>query len=271
VSSLAVQVLATLPGGTGGAVGVPTAQSAAGVPTTLQAQFLVFLQAQHRLQTLASAEVLGTVGFAVSVGVVTFFAPCAYPLLPGYVGYYLGQEHATVRGAALRGAAAAGGALVTLGAVAAVILTAGQAVVSRIVHLEPIVGLGLVGLGVLTLSGRAPEVRVLLPERSASVSGFAVFGAVYALAAAGCVIPAVLAVVTAALALPPAGTAVAFGGYALAVAAPLAVVTLLAAAGSDLLRRAGGHVGTIQQLAGVIMIVAGVWQIVRSALFLGWV
>jgi cytochrome c-type biogenesis protein len=223
------------------------------------------------LQALLTGEVVGTVGFALSVGVVTFFAPCAYPLLPGYVGYYLGQEEATLGGAAVRGLAAAAGALVTLGVFAAVILTLGQAVVSQVTHLEPLVGLGLVGLGVLTLSGRAPEVQVLLPERSASVSGFAVFGAVYALAAAGCVVPAVIAVVTQALTLPPAGTALAFGGYAVAVAGPLAAVTLLAALGSGLVRRASGYIGSIHRAAGVIMILAGGWQIARSVVFLGWV
>ena len=30
-------------------------------------------------------------GFAFSAGVATFFAPCAYPLLPGYVAFYLGD------------------------------------------------------------------------------------------------------------------------------------------------------------------------------------
>ncbi|ERH11676.1 MAG: cytochrome c biogenesis protein [halophilic archaeon J07HB67] len=31
------------------------------------------------------------VAFAFSAGLGTFFAPCAYPLLPGYVSYYLGE------------------------------------------------------------------------------------------------------------------------------------------------------------------------------------
>ena len=30
-------------------------------------------------------------GLAFSAGVATFFAPCAFPLLPGYVAYYLGH------------------------------------------------------------------------------------------------------------------------------------------------------------------------------------
>ena len=51
------------------------------------------------LATLMVVSVFaGTVAFAVSAGVATFLAPCAYPLLPGYVGYYLSQEDADVVG-----------------------------------------------------------------------------------------------------------------------------------------------------------------------------
>jgi cytochrome c-type biogenesis protein len=34
---------------------------------------------------------LPLIAFAFSAGAGTFFAPCAYPLLPGYVSYYLGE------------------------------------------------------------------------------------------------------------------------------------------------------------------------------------
>jgi len=40
---------------------------------------------------MALAGELSLVGFAFSAGAFTFFAPCAYPLLPGYVSYYLGR------------------------------------------------------------------------------------------------------------------------------------------------------------------------------------
>jgi cytochrome c-type biogenesis protein len=220
---------------------------------------------------VGGGEVAATVAFALSVGVVTFFAPCAYPLLPGYVGYYVSQDDATLAGATVRGLAAAAGALVTLSALAAVILTAGQAVVARITELEPVIGAGLVGLGVLMLAGRAPEVRVLLPERRSSIPGFAVFGAVYAIAAAGCVVPAFVGVITQSLALPPAGAAVALASYAAAVAVPLAGVTLLAGLGSGLVRRASRYVGPMQRAAGVLLVVAGLWQVWRSITFLGWV
>jgi cytochrome c-type biogenesis protein len=211
----------------------------------------------------------GTVAFALSAGVATFFAPCAYPLLPGYVGYYLGSEEATPGGALVRGVVAAGAALLTLGTVAFALLAAGSRLVRNLSLLEPVVGAGLVVLGALVLAGRAPEVQVLLPERRRSVAGFGLFGVVYALAAAGCVVPVFVAVVSQSLTLPPAQAAVALGGYAAAAAAPLAVVTLLSAAGSDALRGAARHVGSVQRLAGVLMVLAGLWQVGLSLSYLG--
>jgi cytochrome c-type biogenesis protein len=211
----------------------------------------------------------GTVAFALSAGVATFFAPCAYPLLPGYVGYYLGTEGADPRGALVRGVVAAGAALVVLGGVAGALLTAGGRLVRNLSALEPVVGAALVVLGALVLTGRAPELRVALPARRRSVAGFALFGAVYALAAAGCVVPVFLAVVGQSLTLPPAQAAVALGGYAAAASAPLAVVTVLAAVGHDSLSRLAGRVGSVQRLAGALMVVAGVWQVGISLSYLG--
>ncbi len=211
----------------------------------------------------------GTVAFAVSAGVATFFAPCAYPLLPGYVGYYLSRSEADLSGAVVRGLAATLGALLTLAAVGGVLLTAGQRLVSGLSLLEPVIGGALVVFGVLVLTDRAPNVHVMLPERRASVGGFALFGAVYAVAAAGCVVPIFLGVVTQSLALPTGEALAALGGYAAAVALPLAGVTLLAAAGSDAMRGLNQHVGTIQRVAAVIMVVAGLWQVGLSLAYLG--
>lgn len=219
----------------------------------------------------ADPAFLGTVAFAVSAGVATFFAPCAYPLLPGYVGYYLGREEADVRGALVRGAAATTGALLVLLVAGGVLLSAGQRVLSRVGLLEPVIGAGLVVLGALMLAGRAPSLHVILPERRASVAGFGLFGGVYAVAAAGCVVPVFLGVLTQSLTLPPEQAAVALGSYAASVALPLTGVTLLAAAGRDSLGGLGRHVGSIQRLAAVVMILAGTWQVALSLQYLGYV
>ena len=48
-----------------------------------------------------NAELAGTASFALGAGAATFFSPCAYALLPGYVGYYAAavDERGVRRGA----------------------------------------------------------------------------------------------------------------------------------------------------------------------------
>lgn len=219
---------------------------------------------------MVATGLLGTLTFAVGAGLATFFAPCAFPLLPGYVGYYLGRDDAGLGGALLRGVAAAAGALVVLGGVGGVLLAVGQRLARHLPLLEPVVGLVLVVLGGLYLTGRAPDVHLELPERRASVGGFAVFGGGYALAAAGCVVPVFLGVVTQALSLPTGQAAIALGSYAGAVALPLTGVTLAAAAGGDALRGASAHVGRVQRVAAAVMVLAGLAQIAASLAYLGY-
>lgn len=215
------------------------------------------------------AAFAGTVAFALSAGLATFFAPCAYPLLPGYVGYYLSQDDADVGGAVVRGGAAAFGALAVLALVGVVLVSLGTRFVSALAFLEPVVGVGLVALGLLVLSGRAPNVHLVLPKRRRSVGGFALFGGVYAVAAAGCVVPIVFGVVSQALTLPTAQATAVVGVYAGAVSLPLLGVTLLSAAGSDALRDLSGHVGSVQRVAALVMILAGVAQVGLSLSYLG--
>jgi len=215
---------------------------------------------------MTTTEFAGALAFAASTGVTTFFAPCAFPLLPGYVGYYVerGDDSSGVPSAL----AAAGGALVALGAVALLAFALGRTLTSVLPIFEPLVGVGLVAFGALTLTGRAPDLRVALPERPQSVAGFGVFGAVYAVAAAGCVAPLLLGVVTQALAFSPARGVAVVGVYAAGVAAPLVGVTLLASAGVETWRDLGHYAGSLERAAAVVMILAGLGQLYLSVVVL---
>lgn len=214
---------------------------------------------------MTGAAFFETLSFAVGAGLTTFLAPCAFPLLPGYVGYYMNQRDGDdPLGGLLPGLAAAGGALVTLGAVWAVGLAFGQVLLSRLVVFEPLVGLGLVVLGVLVLAGRAPEFRLALPDRPGSITEFGLFGAAYALAAAGCIVPFVFGVVAQAATLPTGQALVVFGAYAGSVALPLVGVTLLAGAGVGAWRSLGRYTGRVRQVAAGLMILAGLGQLYLS-------
>ncbi|KAB1194531.1 cytochrome C biogenesis protein [Haloferax sp. MBLA0076] len=213
----------------------------------------------------------GTLAFALSAGVATFFAPCAYPLLPGYVGYYLSRDDADLGGAITRGGVASLAALTALAGIGVILALVGGRIASHIALFEPIVGGALVVFGLLLFTGRAPSLHVVLPEYRSSVAGFGIFGAVYGLAAAGCVVPIFLGVVAQSLALPTAQAVISLAAYATAAALPLAIVTVLAALGGDRIRSLSGYVGSVQKVAAGVMVAAGVWQIWLALSFLGYV
>lgn len=203
--------------------------------------------------------------FALLAGIATFFSPCAYPLLPGYVGFYVSQtdgENASLSGALSRGLVAGAGALATFGALLAAAYWIGHSTLSNITLFEPIVGAILVVFGVLIVLGRAPSLSIALPKRRSSVLGFGIFGAGYAMAAAGCVAPLFIAVIAQALSLPPLSAALVVGTYVGSVV--LLMISLTVATGMGLVASAGrlaAHSETLERLAGAVMIVAGLGQL----------
>jgi cytochrome c-type biogenesis protein len=212
--------------------------------------------------------VVGALAFAASAGVATFFAPCAFPLLPGYVGYYFSKNDGNTSMVA-PAVAAAGGALGALSVVTLLVVAVGQPVKTALPLFEPVVGAGLIAFGIATLLNRGPELRIPLSERPMSVTGFGVFGAVYAVAAAGCVVPLLFGVLTQALALPVHSSLLVLVVYALGMTLPLVGVTLLAGAGIDSWRSLCRYSGRVQQVAAVVMILAGSGQIYLAVFELG--
>jgi cytochrome c-type biogenesis protein len=203
--------------------------------------------------------------FALTAGVATFFSPCAYPLLPGYVGFYVNQteaNEASLGGAGVRGIVAGIGVLATFGALTGATLFVGHSTLQNITLFETLVGALLIGFGVLVVIGRAPSLSIPLPKRRASVLGFGVFGAGYALAGAGCVAPIFIAVTARAASLPTDVAALVLATYAGSVAALMVATTV--ATGMGLVTNASrltAYSGWLKRLAGVVMIVAGIGQL----------
>lgn len=214
---------------------------------------------------MSSASFLGVFGFAVGAGVATFFAPCAFPLLPGYVGYYLRRTDDAP--GFVSGVVAAGGAVASLGGIAALVFVVGQRLTSLLPFFEPLVGGLLVVFGIAVLLGTEWP-TVPLPARPNSLAGFALFGAVYAVAAAGCVVPVFLGVIAQASALPVGQGLIVLGGYIGAVAVPLVGVTLLTDVGVTEWRSAGIYIGRMKQAAGMLLVAAGLGQLYLSIVVL---
>lgn len=214
---------------------------------------------------MTTAEVAGGVGLALGAGVATFFSPCAYALLPGYVSYYVATEEgsdAPLGGALVRGTSASLGVFGVFAVLAGVAVAVGSAVEPYLSVLELGVGVLLIVFGGVILTGRGFGWHVQLPERRASIAGFFVFGALYAVAAAGCVAPLFLSVVLQSVTYPTAGTVAVVGTYAATFAVLMVGVTVAAAVGHSFsTQKVGGYADRIQKAAGVVLVVAGVVQI----------
>ncbi|MFP9192740.1 cytochrome c biogenesis protein CcdA [Natronosalvus vescus] len=206
-----------------------------------------------------------TLAFAIGAGVATFFSPCAYPLLPGYVGYYVSQTEggeATLGGSLSRGLIAGVGVIATFLVLLGATFVVGHSQLENIVLFEPIVGAILVVFGVLVVFDRAPSLTIALPQRRSSVLGFGVFGAGYALAAAGCVAPLFIGVLGSALSLSAVSGLLVILAYVGTVT--LLMISLTVATGMGLVAGSGwltAHTGTLKRVAGGIMIVAGLGQL----------
>jgi cytochrome c-type biogenesis protein len=221
----------------------------------------------------------GRLTFAATLGAFTFFAPCAFPLLPGYVAYYLGagDEGAAddptrvhLWRAAKVGVLASVGFFAVFWVLGAVVSLVGTRAVADIARLELVVGGLLILLGLSMAAGRTPQWHVSLPERERSAGGFVLFGVVYAVAAAGCTAPLFIGVVGASVAAGPVAGAATLVAYAAGMSAMMIAVTGLAAVGRDqVIRRLSASTGRLQRGAGVLLALAGVTQILYYLFWLG--
>jgi len=213
-------------------------------------------------------ELYGTTVFALGAGIATFFSPCSYALLPGYVGYYaasIEDETPPMSGVLARGSAAALGVFATFLALSVLAVLASDIVERVLPAVEALVGVALVALGAAVLVGYTGSLHVALPQRRASVLGFGLFGALYALAAMACVLPLFLAVTLQSITFSPSGTAVVLGSYAGGFGALMLVATVATAIGHDaLVGRVSEHIETLTRIAGIVLIAAGIGQLVLT-------
>ena len=209
-------------------------------------------------------------GFAFGLGTATFFAPCALPLLPGYLAYFLGNEAASeetlgrrLRRGGFVAAVTSLGLLAVFALLAVVAFVLGERVLRNVAVLELVAGVVLVGLGIGMVTGwlSSLSVHVQLPKRRASPVGYFSFGALYAAAAVGCTGPLFLGVVALALANPLEAIPI-LGSYAAGMVTLLVGVTLATALGRDVLvRRLTTSSERMRRVAGGVLVLAGLVQL----------
>jgi cytochrome c-type biogenesis protein len=213
--------------------------------------------------------------FGLLVGTAALFSPCAFPLFPAYITWYLALDDRA--GATSRLWRSLGyGAVCGLGAVVFFLLIGmglsalGGTLSRYLIRAKPVVALILVGMGVVMLADRALPVPTwasggtLLTapadERGPLYSLF-LYGFGYGLASTGCTLPIYVGLVVFPLssgAFTRAFTA--FLSFALAMGGLMMLLTVLIAGSKQtLLRHLLASTLRIRQASGVLLVLIGLY------------
>jgi cytochrome c biogenesis protein CcdA len=180
--------------------------------------------------------------FALQAGMITTVSPCAFPMLPAWIGYHLGvhDEGFSQTPPARRAIRAIGlsllatlGFIVVSGTAGLIIALGGRLLIrDAIPQAATALGGGLVVLGfVLLIRGKSFSLPVHMSgsSRRGNVAVF-LFGMAYGIAAVGCTLPLFLLVIVGALsAAGTMGAILQFGVYASGMGLVLMAVTVGAA------------------------------------------
>ena len=214
---------------------------------------------------MIEGTLLTELGLAVGAGVATFFSPCAYALLPGYIGVYLGvadRERRSLHHDAVRGVAAAAGVALVVGVTIVGIAVVGERVQPLIGRVEPLTGGGLVVFGLLLFRDSAVGWHVPLPKQRRGLAGFGLFGAIYAVAAVGCVAPLFFGLVLTTLQSGLRRTVVVLSAYGGTIALLLLGTTFAIGLGYELAELKLARLSIVgQRLGGGVLVLAGVFQL----------
>lgn len=201
--------------------------------------------------------------FIFTAGVFALFSPCGFPMLSGYVSYYMGAK-------ASSGKAVSAGVACTLGlltvfslvGVAASIL--GSVINPYMPLFELFAGIGTILLGLSMLFEiRLPTffVPVKAPRRR-GIIGIFIYGVVYGLATLGCSAPIFFSVLFWAIASGSLNGLITFMIYAFGMGLPLILIAILLAKAKELtLKKLVKMTPWIHRFSGIILIIIGIYLI----------
>lgn len=209
-------------------------------------------------------DILTSASFIFSAGFLALFSPCGFPMLPGYVGYYLGTR-TNLKNAAVGGIACSLGLLTVFSIIGGVASLARNLVNAYVWVLELLAGIltsfmGVVLLMELKLPGFMIPIKA--PERKGLV-GLFFYGIVYGLATISCTTPVFFSILFYAFAAGGAVEAwVTFMIYALGMGFPLILITIaVSKARHMLLKRIVELTPLINRLSGLLLIFIGAYLI----------
>ena len=204
---------------------------------------------------------------ALTAGGLAVVNPCAFPLVPAFLSFYLGAEEQRLPAAPTRalqgllvGALVAAGFLTVFAAVGLPLSLGLSAIADAVPWLGLATGAALACAGVLALAGVSVHLPARLevrprPRHGRSVGAMFVFGVGYGAASLGCTLPIFLALVGASLGAAKLTIFAAYAAGMTLVLMALAVAVAFTRQGiARFLRRLLPHIG---RLAGLLLAASG--------------
>lgn len=217
-------------------------------------------------------------GFGFLAGALSFFAPCAFVLFPGYVSYYLSQTEKRERTQNRILQSISIGSVCGLGAVVFFIfLGIGVSIVGSsfshyLVRIKPLIALFIFILGILLLANVSldlSKIKSRIPihfsrkqdPAAISLSRFFLYGFGYGLATTGCTFPIFISLIIFPITSGRFLTGfLTFASFALAMGLLMVAATVLIGFSKDaLIKRLMASTKWLKRISGVILILAGLY------------
>ena len=214
---------------------------------------------------------MASLGVAFTAGILAVLAPCALPMLPSYVAYYMNlDEDERGLGASLGFAfTVVAGFLVVFMVVGLLPSFALHQVSSRLEYVSPFIGalLVLVGLasGLSDVFDRMPALNFSAPRR-AGYRSFFLYGVGYGAASLACSLPVfILLVLQSSTAGGPLGVFSAFLAYGLGASAVIVPLTLALTYSKDYVHRRLMELSPwMKKINAAVLVVAGLYMILTG-------
>jgi cytochrome c-type biogenesis protein len=231
--------------------------------------------------SIAQLSIFATGAF---MGIAVYFSPCSFPMLPGFISYYLStetgaQKKKSVRTILSSGMIAGFGIVLVFLIMGLIAISLGEAanLADYLVYMGPIVGVILIILGALMLTNLQYH-AIIRPFQKLRVKLFGEkapgaedqmgyytklfsYGIGYGAAATACTAPLFIAVLLAAIV---AGTFV--DGlimllmFSITILLLMTSITLLLSVfGQESVQKLAAHTDTIKKISGVILVIVGVY------------
>jgi len=214
---------------------------------------------------------LASLGVAFTAGMLAVLAPCALPMLPSYVAYYMNLDEDKRRLGASLGFAftVVAGFLVVFVVIGLLPSFALNQVLSRLEYVAPFIGalLMLIGLasGLSDVFDRMPSVNVSAPMR-AGYKSFFLYGVGYGAASLACSLPVfILLVLQSSTVGSPLGVFKAFLAYGLGASAVIVPLTLALTYSKNIVhQRLMGLLPWMKKINAAVLVVAGLYMILTG-------